>query len=148
MQIKLDTSANYTNIILPDGNYKVSSTNTAIASDLICPKLEALLQSEPGFAGATVSYNVNTFKVTISNPDAFDMIFYKANVKHWYAEPTLLHEIFKRNFFNQNLIAFHVLHYWIKLSSNFQRSRADILIEWTTFLYKVYLFTLNSIIHE
>ena len=40
------------------------------------------------------------------------------------------------NFSNQNLIAFHVLHYWIKLSSSLQRTRADILIEWTTFYTK------------
>ena len=45
----------------------------------------------------------------------------------------ILYKVSDETFFNQNLIAFHVLHYWIKLSSNLQRNGADILREWTTF---------------
>ena len=62
------------------------------------------------------------FRISYVHVVSFDLQFYKKKI-----EP---------NFSNQNLIAFHVLHYWIKLSSSLQRTRADILIEWTTFYTK------------
>ena len=79
MKLKLSASPNYTDIVLPNGNYKLSSTNTAIAGNLISPILEAQIQTVLG-GGASVSYDVNTFKITISNTAAFDMIFYDENV--------------------------------------------------------------------
>lgn len=81
MRIKLTGSTDYTEVKLDDGNYKVSSTNTAIANNLICPKLQTEIRNIIGFDLATVTYNVNTFKITISNTQPFDMLFYDENIE-------------------------------------------------------------------
>ncbi len=80
MRIRLTGAPTWEEVILDQGNYKASSTNAALAPFLIAPQLEGKIQAIAGFGGATVSYNLLTYKITITNGAAFDMMFYDEEI--------------------------------------------------------------------